>query len=297
MRRLEAFIYAAAVYGLIGLAATLIFKRFSVLKISNGSSSVAVILVSAKRSKPAAKQTLNVEAASTFSKKTKAKETKEDSKAFAKEPTPPQKTTKEAQALKESALQKSSSKEPPRARTNLSSSKKLVTIDRLASKSVELLPPKPLKAPTHFDPKKMLALKAPLIKPHIKAHRKKRRKRAKKRARALKRGDRLVSNRAISRARSAKRAHLNRLLAKIKRRIARNKSYPIAASRRHIEGRVRLSFTVTRKGAVRNITVRGPRIFAASARAALRRAFPVSVGKAAALLPRRLSVVLVYRLR
>jgi len=84
---------------------------------------------------------------------------------------------------------------------------------------------------------------------------------------------------------------------KMSKSIARNKSYPISAIRRHIEGRVRLSFTVTRSGRVRNITVRGPRIFAASARAALRRAFPVSVGKAASLLPRRLSVVLLYRLR
>ncbi len=89
----------------------------------------------------------------------------------------------------------------------------------------------------------------------------------------------------------------SRFLYRLKKRINRNKNYPRVARRRGITGSVRVSFTILRNGSVGAISARGPRIFHASAKNAVKRAFPVNPAKASHTLPWQISVLLRYQLR
>ncbi|ADV45780.1 TonB family protein [Nitratifractor salsuginis] len=298
MRRLQAFVYAAAVYGALGGTAALLIHQFPKLAISEEARSTAVTLVNPEQS-TSASQSVNSEASPAPAKEAEPPKTPP-------KPEPPEVSEEPPPAPPQTSPEEPPKTEPPKEETPPEPVEKVEAVEHPANDQVTLPPPKPLKAPTPFDPQKLLALKAPLPEPEVKKHvekvkpprQKKHRvsKRAHKTARKIshqKRGN----NSVRSRARRGGTAHVNRLLARIKRRIARNKSYPIAAKRRRLQGTVRVSFIVTRSGGVRNIRVSGPRAFAASARSAVRRAFPVSVGEAAPGLPRQMSVTLSYRLR
>jgi len=294
MRRLQAFVYAAAVYGALAGAAVFWVRRLPPLEISQEAPSTAVTLVSPEQSTPAATQAVNSEASPAPAKEAEPKKIQPEPEKAQPEPeTPQEETPPPKEAPKPSPIPKPTppKEEPPREPPKA---------------EVALPPPEPLEAPTHFNPQKLLALKAPLPEPIAKRQEKKPKCSKRKKHRVYKKAHKMVRsashqksgrNSVHSRARRGGSAHVNRLLAAIKRRIARNKSYPAAARRRRMQGQVRVSFTVMRSGNVRDIHVRGPRIFAASARTAVRRAFPVSVKGAAQGLPRRMSVTLSYRLR
>ncbi len=70
-------------------------------------------------------------------------------------------------------------------------------------------------------------------------------------------------------------AKRQKFLAKIRDKIDRAKTYPRIAKKRGIEGEVRLFFTVTANGELRNLRIEGPRVFHTSARRAVEAAFPV----------------------
>jgi protein TonB len=283
------------------------------LEISQEASSTAVTLVSPEQSTPAATQAVNSEASPAPAKEAEPKKIQPEPEKAQPEPEMPQEETpppkevpKPSPVPKPTPPKEEPPREPSKAETPLPPVEKVEAIKSPAKTEVALPPPKPLEAPTHFDPQKLLALKVPLPEPVTKRQEKKPRCSKQKKHRVYKKAHKMARsashqksgrNSVHSRARRGGSAHVNRLLAAIKRRIARNKSYPAAARRRRMQGQVRVSFTVTRSGNVRDIHVRGPRIFAASARTAVCRAFPISVKGAAQGLPRLMSVTLSYRLR
>jgi len=66
-------------------------------------------------------------------------------------------------------------------------------------------------------------------------------------------------------------------ISKLKRKIERNKHYPRMAKKRRLEGRVSISFKVTKSGGVSNISVRGSKLFLKSAKDAIKKSFPINV--------------------
>jgi protein TonB len=85
-------------------------------------------------------------------------------------------------------------------------------------------------------------------------------------------------------------------LARIRARIDRAKSYPRIAQRRGMQGVVRVRFTILANGHVGNISLSGPKVFHASARKAVKSAFPVNVKKAPLHLPTTVNLSLRYTL-
>jgi protein TonB len=85
-------------------------------------------------------------------------------------------------------------------------------------------------------------------------------------------------------------------LARIRARINRAKSYPRIAQRRGMQGVVRVRFTILANGHVGNISLSGPKVFHASARKAVKSAFPVNVKKAPLHLPTTVNLSLRYTL-
>ena len=104
---------------------------------------------------------------------------------------------------------------------------------------------------------------------------------------------------AVSRNRSGSHVHgsagRSRFLAALKSKINACKVYPRIAKKKRMQGKVRVHFTVTTGGGVSNIVVKGPRIFANSAKTAVRKAFPVSTRGAS--LPMKVSLILNYHLK
>jgi protein TonB len=88
----------------------------------------------------------------------------------------------------------------------------------------------------------------------------------------------------------------NRFLARIRARIDRAKSYPRIAQRRGMQGVIRVRFTILANGRVGNISLSGPKVFHASARKAVKSAFPVNVKKAPLHLPTTVNLSLRYTL-
>jgi protein TonB len=86
----------------------------------------------------------------------------------------------------------------------------------------------------------------------------------------------------------------NRFLARIRARIERAKSYPRIAQRRGMQGVVKVRFTILANGHVGNISLSGPKVFHASARKAVKSAFPVNVKKAPLHLPTTVNLSLRY---
>jgi protein TonB len=91
-------------------------------------------------------------------------------------------------------------------------------------------------------------------------------------------------------------AQKSNFLARIRSRINRAKSYPRIAQRRGMQGVVRVRFTILTNGHVGNISLSGPKVFHASARKAVKSAFPVNVKKAPLRLPTTVNLTLRYTL-
>jgi protein TonB len=85
-------------------------------------------------------------------------------------------------------------------------------------------------------------------------------------------------------------------LSQIRSRINRAKSYPRIAQKRGIQGVVHVHFTILSSGNVGNIVITGPKVFHASARKAVKSAFPVNVKKAPLRLPSTVNLSLRYTL-
>ncbi|MCF6205467.1 MAG: TonB family protein [Sulfurovum sp.] len=91
-------------------------------------------------------------------------------------------------------------------------------------------------------------------------------------------------------------AQRNRFLALIRQKIDRAKFYPRIAQRRGMQGMVKVRFTILSNGHVSNIVLSGPKVFYASARKAVKSAFPVDVKKATLSLPTTVNLSLRYRI-
>jgi protein TonB len=91
-------------------------------------------------------------------------------------------------------------------------------------------------------------------------------------------------------------ASKRKFLAKLRARIERAKRYPPMAKRRGLQGRVKVRFTVTASGNVRNITLSGSSLFFSSARKAVKEAFPIDTRGAKVTFPLTVTLTLRYRL-
>ncbi len=320
--RFHALLYALSVYLLLAGSAWIFLHHWT--RISEEAHCTTVTLVRASETWENAKQTVNSEA----SKAAEAEEEtpKEITPPEQEEPTP-EETPEETMPPEEPAeIEPAPPEEPPPPPKEVRKqptpapeapkTPEAVAIDRPAAHSV-VTPAKPVERPpmepvTPCDPELYKSLKRPLndrelalfdpkepekkVRKKSKVH--KAQKKHKSRPKHKTRKNRRASKDSVrSRARRGGSLSANRFLASIKRRIARHKRYPPAARRRRLQGMVRVSFTVLPSGRVASISVRGPRAFTASARRAVREAFPVDVSRAGFSLPRRLSVTLRYRLR
>jgi protein TonB len=86
------------------------------------------------------------------------------------------------------------------------------------------------------------------------------------------------------------------LLSKIRAKINRYKIYPIAAKKRHIQGKVTAHFKVNKNGAISNIKLSGSSIFFNATKKAISKASPIKISNRE-LLPIDISVTLRYNLR
>jgi protein TonB len=293
MRKTAAFLYAAIIYALIGLGVWWLFDKASV--IAEEFQSTTVTLVSPEESFEDAQQMVNSEASeATKAEEAPPEEVKPEEVEPEPEPEPP-----EPEPEPEPVAEETPEPDPQEMEEVMPEPIEEPEAPDPVEKVEE--PPPPLDLLDPVDPVKALDLKKCPQKPVKKVvHKKVRKKQPRKEVRKKKvRRKAAAQNRRASvrsRARRGGSMNASRLLAQIKRRIARNKNYPRVAQRRRIQGVVRVSFTITRSGGVRGISVSGPKIFAASARSAVRRAFPINVSQASFSLPKRMSVTLRYRL-
>ena len=290
MRRVVAFFLASLVYLMAGAAVWWIGKSED--RISLEYESTAVALVSPEESFEKARQEVNTEAS-----ERKSEEEKTEAKPETIEEPVLETSTKDREA--------DPPPEPPREEEMEVPSENTVTKEELKPEQDLQQPPDlsasppeptvPLEPVDPIDAKRFLSLKQC---PQVRSEKKSRRHYRHKTQHRTRHVKRTQSSRVSekSRARRGGGKNVNRLLARIKRRIARNKSYPRSAKRRRMEGSVRVSFTITRGGGVRGIRCQGLAPFCASARSAVRRAFPVRTGDASSSLPRRVTVTLRYRL-
>ena len=310
--RLLALLYALTVYLLLAGAGCLLLQRWN--PVAEEAQSTRVTLVRPDEARADAKQAVNSET----SRASKAE--KDAPKEIT--PTPPEPEMPEEQeetSLPDPPAKKEPEKIEAEKTTPLpparQSTSKALAIEEPAARAVATAQQSekpPLEELKPYDPELFKSLKRPLsdselasccpsepkkvVKKRIRTHQAKRNKRKSRKKRSVNNSRRSAKDSLRSRAQRGGSVNANRFLAKIKRRIARNKRYPPAARRRRLQGTVRVSFTVLPGGRVGSISVRGPQAFAASARQAVRRAFPVDVSRVSFSLPRRLSVTLRYRL-
>ncbi|MDQ7046747.1 MAG: TonB family protein [Sulfurovum sp.] len=95
----------------------------------------------------------------------------------------------------------------------------------------------------------------------------------------------------------ASKAEKSKFLANIRTKINKHKSYPKIAKRRGMQGSVKVKFTILRSGKVGNISLSGSKIFYKSARAAIKRAFPINAKKSPLSLPQSINITLRYQLQ
>jgi len=137
--------------------------------------------------------------------------------------------------------------------------------------------PKPKPKPTHRQAKKKRAKKV--------SHTKKRRHTTSRR-KSVSGGSRHLASEAAK----------QRFLARLRARIERGKRYPSMAKRRRLQGKVRVSFTVTATGRVQQLKLEGSKLFFSSAKKAVMQAFPISTKDAGVRFPLHVSLILRYRL-
>ena len=88
----------------------------------------------------------------------------------------------------------------------------------------------------------------------------------------------------------------NRFFATLRSKINQAKSYPRIAQKRHIQGIVEVSFTVTQNGDLTNLSVTGPKVFHASAKRAVQSAFPINTAHTSVTFPIDIRLKLRYQL-
>lgn len=124
---------------------------------------------------------------------------------------------------------------------------------------------------------------------------KKPKKKTKKKVKKKKQASRASSRRATSSRVDPNKK--SQFLASIRAKINRKKSYPRIAQKRGMQGTVKVRFTILKSGRVGNISVKGPKVFHNSAKAAVKKAFPINVKNAPLRLPTTVNLSLRYRLR
>lgn len=97
-------------------------------------------------------------------------------------------------------------------------------------------------------------------------------------------------------AQKDKDAQKNAFLAAIRQKINQNKSYPLIAKRRGMQGKVTAQFSILSNGSVAEIKLSGSKIFHASARQAIQKAFPVNTAGKPFSFPIVVNLSLEYRL-
>jgi len=147
-------------------------------------------------------------------------------------------------------------------------------------------------------PKPLPVVKKKIIKKPVKKKRKKKvkKKHVKKRVKQ-KTSQRKPSRKKVSHKKQANPAKKNRFLSQLRGKINRNKTYPRIAQKRGMQGTVKVKFTILANGQVGNISLSGKKVFYASARKAVKRAFPINPQKAPFSLPTTVNVTLRYQLR
>jgi len=92
-------------------------------------------------------------------------------------------------------------------------------------------------------------------------------------------------------------AKKSQFLARLRAKINRAKSYPRIAQKRGMQGVVKIRFSILTNGHVGHIEISGPKVFHASARSAVKSAFPISTKNAPFSLPTTVNLSLRYQLR
>jgi len=88
----------------------------------------------------------------------------------------------------------------------------------------------------------------------------------------------------------------NRFFATLRSKINQAKSYPRIARKRHMQGVVTVSFTVTKSGTLTNLLVTGPKVFHTSAKRAVQSAFPINTANTQIDFPINVRLKLRYQL-
>jgi len=97
--------------------------------------------------------------------------------------------------------------------------------------------------------------------------------------------------------RQASPAKKNAFLSRIRSKINKAKTYPRIAQRRGMQGSVKVRFTILKSGNVGNIQVSGKKVFYKSARAAIKKAFPISTKNIPMSLPQTVNLTIRYQIR
>lgn len=161
----------------------------------------------------------------------------------------------------------------------------------------EELMPEPIVEKVTALPVVKKVKKKPGIKKKTKKKKITKKKVTKKRVKKKKVKKKQKSQKPAARKSKASKAAKNQFLAKIRATINKHKSYPKIAKRRRIQGSIKAKFTILSSGKVGNISLFGPKIFHASARKAVKSAFPVNAKKAPISLPQTINLTLRYQLR
>ncbi len=115
-----------------------------------------------------------------------------------------------------------------------------------------------------------------------------------KRAKKTKKVTKVKSHKKVLTKKRVSKGERSRFLSKVKRAINSHKVYPKMAKKRGIQGRVKVSFTVTSSGKVTNIKVRGSKLFTKTTKRAINSAFPINTKGVA--LPITLNLTINYKL-
>lgn len=102
---------------------------------------------------------------------------------------------------------------------------------------------------------------------------------------------------ASSKQSQSSKAKQNKYWNALRKKIDKYKFYPRIAKKRRMEGKVKVTFTVSNTGKVSNISVNGPKVFHNSAKNAVKKAFPISIKNAPVSLPATINITLNYKVR
>jgi periplasmic protein TonB len=96
-------------------------------------------------------------------------------------------------------------------------------------------------------------------------------------------------------AKKEKEAKQNLFIEQLRERINKNKSYPMTARRRAIEGSIEMQFYLLRNGQVKDIRyISGKTLFESSAREAIQKSFPMDVDTNLFTFPKEFKIKLLY---